>query len=114
MPLLPLLLHSLSYPRADAFNPDDPAQFQDLVVFLEVLKVRHYLQDGVEQQQLRSPDPAQWQAALQQYLMDLGCPISPTDGANHRAALHWLLRHAGAPPRRRRQSQSCPRCLPDA
>ena len=100
MPLFPMLLHSLSYPRADGFNPDDPAQFQDLVVFLEVLKVRHYLQDGLEQQQLRSPDPAQWQAALQQYLIDLRCPFAP-DGANLRAALHWLLRHAGATARRR-------------
>lgn len=93
MSLLQFLLRSLKYPRADSFNPDDPGQFQAVLVWLENTKVRQYPMDG--RQQLQSGDPAEWRAALQKYLADLECPIKP-DAANHRAVLQWLLTHAGA------------------
>ncbi|EFN59917.1 hypothetical protein CHLNCDRAFT_18675 [Chlorella variabilis] len=91
MSLLQFLLRSLKYPRADSFNPDDPGQFQAVLVWLENTKVRQYPMDG--RQQLQSGDPAEWRAALQKYLADLECPIKP-DAANHRAVLQWLLTHA--------------------
>jgi hypothetical protein len=91
-PLLLFLLRSLRYPRADAFNIDDPAQLQAAVVWLENVKIRRYPIDG--RQQLQSAVSAAWQAALQQYLSDLECPVQLQHG-NHSAVLQWLLTHAG-------------------
>lgn len=92
MSALPFLLRALKYPRADSFSPDDPAQFQAAVVWLENTKVRRYPIDS--RGALQSPDPSIWQAALQQYLQDLECPVR-LEGANQRAVLQWLLTHAG-------------------
>lgn len=92
-PLIPMLLRALKYPRAEGFSADDPAQFQAAVVWLENTKVRRYPIDG--RGALQSPDPAARQAALQQYLADLECPLR-LEGGGHRAVLQWLLTHAGA------------------
>lgn len=92
--MLNFLLRSLKYPRAEGFNPDEPAQLQAAVVWLENTKVRQYPIDG--RAALQSPDPAAWQAALTKYLTDLECPLRPEAG-NQRAVLQWLASHAGAP-----------------
>jgi hypothetical protein len=89
--LLPFLLRSLKY--SSPVNPDDPAQFQKVVVWLENMKIRLYPADG--RLQLQSQDASEWQAALCKYLADIHCPI---DAANQRAVLQWLAAHAGAPP----------------
>lgn len=38
MSLIPFFLQSLKYPRLDGFNPEDPAQLQAAVVWLENTK----------------------------------------------------------------------------
>ena len=90
-PLLPFVLRSLKY--SSPVNPDDPAQFQRVVVWLENMKIRLYPADG--RQQLQSQDASEWQAALRKYLTDIHCPL---DAANQRAVLQWLAAHAGALP----------------
>ena len=93
MSLLPFLLRSLKYRQLEGFNPDDPAQFQAVVVWLENTKVRQYPIDG--RRQLQNPDKGRWHAALRKYLADLEAPIK-FDGSNQRPVLQWLLTHAGA------------------
>jgi len=106
---IPFLLRALKYPRVEGFSPDDPSQFQAAVVWLENTKVRQYPIDG--RAQLQSPEAAAWQAALQQYLTDLECPVR-LEGGNQRAVLQWLLAHAGERAGGAGRRRAC--CLPSA
>lgn len=93
MALVSLYLRALKYPGLDGFDPNDPARYQSLLVWLEHTKIRHYALEA--RQPLQSADGATWQAALQRYLADLACPVAWDNGTNHIPVLQWLLNHAG-------------------
>jgi RLL motif-containing protein 1 len=93
MALVTLFLRALAYPELADFLISDPAKYQEVVVWLEQTKIRHYPLDG--RQQLKSADTATWHAALEKYLGDLACPVAWNSGSNSVPVLQWLLNHAG-------------------
>ncbi|KAJ8673997.1 hypothetical protein QAD02_005259 [Eretmocerus hayati] len=69
-------LKALDYFDWDKVNANDQQHVKKLVHWLEDQKIRHYkIEDRVG---LQSNDPAQWQAAFNKYLGDVGCPHTET------------------------------------
>lgn len=88
-----LFLRALGYPALDTFNIEDTENDQALITWLEHTKIRLYAVDN--RASLHSADAAIWQAALEQYLADVHCPVPWNKGNNRFAVLQWLLNHAG-------------------
>lgn len=89
--LIAQLLRALGYPAVAAFNARNQSEVQELVNWLENMKIRQYPEDAREH--MRSTDPEAWAAALRKYLVDLECPLE-LDSASDAAVLRWLLMRA--------------------
>lgn len=89
-----LFLSALNYPQLKSFDVDNDDIYKDLVLWLENTKIRRYPIDQRSHLAV-SQDFHQWSASLERYLVDLGCPLGWSNGANRHAVLQWLLIHAG-------------------
>lgn len=102
-----VLLQALGFPHAKEFHAADTDKVQELVLWLENMKIRHYaVSDRIS---LESKDVKTFLTALEKYLRDLGYPMASSLGlgifgtentdrqeiAAKETAIHWLLRQAG-------------------
>nr|CAG4638640.1 EOG090X0ARU [Cyclestheria hislopi] len=79
-------LSALGYLNVNSFNIADDSQFRNVILWLEDQKIRRY---KIEQREgLRNSNTEQWAKALEQYLLDVDCPI-PICSKNE--VLDWLL-----------------------
>lgn len=90
--LLNILLHALSYPHAASFDDSNIATVQQLIVWLENTKIRHYPID--QRVNLQNKNASKFISAFQEYMSDVSCPIPWTDGSNLRPNIEWFLNHA--------------------
>ena len=102
--LIAQLLGALGYPAVATFDAGNQGEVQELVNWLENMKIRQYPEDAREH--MRSTDPEAWAAALRKYLVDLECPLA-LDSASDPAVLRWLLMRAGARRTSRCHFRSC-------
>ena len=91
-PLIALCLEALDYPKRAEFNVHEPQQIQNLIDWLENTKIRQYPVDA--RQPLKSPDQAEWHAAMTQYAERVGCPYPWGGPETHTRVLEWVLGHA--------------------
>lgn len=91
-----LLLEALGVPHANKFDINELPQVQQLVLWLENTKIRHYTVE--DRAHLQSPDASAFQLALKKYALALECPtvynIDKTSSSNLPKLLKWLLMHA--------------------
>jgi RLL motif containing protein 1 len=92
-----LLLEALGVPQANKFDIKDLSQVQQLVLWLENTKIRHYTVED-RAGRLQSPDASAFQLALKKYALDLECPavynIDTPSSSNLPRIIKWLLMHA--------------------
>jgi RLL motif-containing protein 1 len=91
-----LLLEALGVPQAHKFDIKDLSQVQQLVLWLENTKIRHYAVE--DRAHLQSPDASAFQLALKKYALDLECPtvynIDTPSSSNLPKIIKWFLMHA--------------------
>lgn len=86
-----LLLHALGYSKVNQFDIRNQDLLRELVIWLENMKVREYEID--ERKALADIKSPNWDAAYQNYLADMQCPL-PYESSSAEALLEWLLRFA--------------------
>ncbi|KAF6029901.1 C14orf166 [Bugula neritina] len=81
-------LKALGYPSISNFDHSDQKKIQELVIWLEDQKIRHYkIEDRAALR--KTSDISSWQRAFSKYLDDLSCPHS--DRTNSPVTTDWLL-----------------------
>eukprot|EP00803_Ostreobium_quekettii_P009173 evm.model.scf_3267.2 EVM.evm.TU.scf_3267.2 scf_3267:6281-12405(+) len=86
-----MILDTLRYPRAAAFDHQKVEEFRVLVAWLENTKIRLYkMSDRTSLANIKSPE---WDSAFRKYLGDLECPVH-YDESNPAAVVAWLVRTA--------------------
>jgi len=80
-------LKALGFHSPETFDHNDRAQYQNVVIWLEDQKIRHYrIEDRTVLREV--DDSAKWTETFNKYLTDVSCPH---DQSNSTAVLDWLL-----------------------
>eukprot|EP00794_Sanderia_malayensis_P020075 gene20075-22045_t len=82
-------LKALGYHHPEDFNIHDEQEFRSCIIWLENQKIRLYKVE--DRGSLADIESEMWQAAYENYLKDLRCPVD-RDEKSH--AINWLLSHA--------------------